>query len=78
MNKMNKIILGLFAVGLLTFNLSFERDKLNPEDLLLQNIELMQANAVEATCDASHPRECTINGVGGVVGKGTGDLVVKL
>ncbi|WP_276962660.1 hypothetical protein [Bacteroides graminisolvens] len=52
-----KLSLGLFAVGLLAFNLSFYENNIGV-DPKLENIKLMQANAGEYNCDKSNLNIC--------------------
>jgi hypothetical protein len=54
-----KILLSLFAVGVLVFNTLISNvDHNSKRDVLLKNIIIMQANAIEAKCDGRNQNEC--------------------
>ena len=74
--KTKKVLVGIFAIGLLVANFTIGENPVNSKNVTLKNISLVQANAGEMYCDTENEKECTITSSDGDVGKSTGKLVV--
>ena len=68
-----KLLIGLFAIGLLAFNFSLKRNGESEKRIALQNISVMQVNAVEIWCDQLNETPCTII-FGNAIGNSNGFL----
>lgn len=55
-----KLLVGIFAVGLLVTNFTFGENSVKIDNLTLKNISLIQANAGELVCDQQNAEECKI------------------
>ncbi|MDR0682963.1 MAG: hypothetical protein LBG15_14105 [Dysgonamonadaceae bacterium] len=74
-----KLLLSLFAIGLLAFNFSFKNGKTHESRLTLRNIALMQANAFEVICEAEDSSPCTytvVTSAGSITGVSTGPMSI--
>jgi hypothetical protein len=70
-----KLLIGLFAIGLLAFNFSLKSEGESEKGIALQNVAVMQANAGEMWCDQINDQTCTIQSPDGYIGTSTGRLI---
>ena len=69
-----KLLVGMFAVGLLVSNFTIGKNPSTRESLTLKNISLIQANAGEMYCDQKNEEKCDIE-YGGAIGHSKGYLI---